>query len=131
MTTARSTTPDRGGVDSEEIAEIAETFKRLRANEAGDNDLRAREMAGLDANEDVRRAGIEAAHRARALEVRTDEVRVLTQQRAALWGLGSAALVSVAYMMTGPVGGILAGVAACLTSKSVRPDRALRRRVLQ
>ncbi len=128
MTPYSSAQADRGGVDSEEIAR---TLARAAEIEAGDAAARARAMAGLDANDDVRRAAIDAAHRARVLEARADEVRVLTQQRAALWGVGGGAAVSFGYMLAGPIGGLAAGLAAFVASKCAGPDRALQRRTLR
>jgi|HubBroStandDraft_1064217.scaffolds.fasta_scaffold323005_1 hypothetical protein len=124
----KSATTDRGGVDSEEIAQ---TLARVAALDAEDASARSRAMADLDANDDVRRAGLDAAHRARVIEGRTDEVRSLTRQRASLWGAGSGALVAVGFHVAGPVGGFVAGVAAFVASKCVPPDRALQRRVLR
>jgi hypothetical protein len=125
----KTATVDRGGVDAEEISR---TLARVAELEAGDAVARARAMAGLDASDDVRRAGLDAAHRARVLEARTDEIRVLTQQRAALWGVGGGAAVSVGYMLAGPVGGVAAGVVAFVASKWLGgPDRALHRRTLR
>ena len=128
MTTIKSAAADRGGIDSEEIAR---TLARASEIEAGDAVARERLMAGLDASDDVRRAGVDAAHRARVLETRTDEVRLLTQQRAALWGLSGGAAVYFGYAVAGPVGGVVAGVAAFLAAKCVGPDRALQRRTLR
>jgi hypothetical protein len=79
----------------------------------------------------LRRAGLDAAHRARVIEGRTDEVRSLTRQRASLWGAGSGALVAVGFHLAGPVGGLVAGVAAFVASKCVPPDRTLQRRTLR
>jgi hypothetical protein len=126
MTTIK--TADRGGIDSEEIARTLARASEIEAADAAD---RAQVMAGLDAGDDVRRAGIDLAHRARVLETRTDEVRLLTQQRATLWGLGGGGAVYVGYAMAGPVGVVVAGVAAFLVAKCVGPDRALQRRTLR